>query len=311
MSPAEQVLQAAGAVALATLAVRALSFLWTYFLAPAHNFKVYQGTWAVVTGASSGIGAGFTRRLAASGMRVCVVARSAARLAPVAAEAKAAGAEDVRVVEFDFANAGPEEYARLRGEIAALDGGVSVLVNNVGVNVDFPTEYAEMEAEDVDRIVKVNVESTNKMTAMCLPGMLDARRGVVFTLSSGGGVVSPAPLLAAYAGTKAYNDAFAVALAGEVAARGVLVHSLTPFFVESKMAKMRASLTVPTPDAFAKAALAQAGGGVRANPHWVHAVMAAGIRALPLKTQIKYVTDMHRNIRKRALRKAARLAKQN
>lgn len=311
MSAAAQLPQAVGAVALAVLAARALAFLWTYALAPARSFAPHKGTWAVVTGASSGIGAGFARRLAARGLRVCVVARSAARLAPVAAEVEAAGAEEVRVVEFDFATAGPGEYARLAGEIAALEGGVSVLVNNVGVNVDFPTEYAEMEAEDVDRIVKVNVESTNKMTALVLPGMLDARRGVVYNLSSGGGAVSPAPLLAAYAGTKAYNDAFAVALAGEVAARGVLVHSLTPFFVESKMAKMRASLSVPTPDAFAEKALAQAGGRVRANPHWVHAVMAAAIQALPLKMQIKYVTDMHRNIRKRALRKAARLAKQN
>lgn len=311
MSAFAQLLQAVGAVALAVLAARALSFVWTYFLAPARSFAPHKGTWAVVTGASSGIGAGFARRLAARGLRVCVVARSAERLAPVAAEVKAAGAEEVRVLEFDFASAGAADYARLGGEIAGLDGGVSVLVNNVGVNVEFPTEYAEMEADDVDRIVKVNVESTNKMTALVLPGMLDARRGVVYNLSSGGGAVSPAPLLAAYAGTKAYNDAFAVALAGEVAARGVLVHSLTPFFVESKMAKMRASLSVPTPDSFAEKALAQTGGRVRANPHWVHAVMAAGIQALPLKMQIKHVTDLHRNIRKRALRKAARLAKQN
>jgi 17beta-estradiol 17-dehydrogenase / very-long-chain 3-oxoacyl-CoA reductase len=167
-----------------------------------------------------------------------------------------------------------------------------------------------MERGLVDRIVKVNVESTNRMTAMCLPGMLERGRGVVYNLSSAGGAVSPAPLLAVYAGTKAYNDAFAVALAGEVGARGVLVHSLTPFFVESKMAKMRAGLTVPTPDAFADKALGQTGGRIRSNPHWAHAVMAGAILCLPLKMQVRYVANLHRDIRRRALRRAERVAKQ-
>lgn len=302
-------LQAVGAIALIYLAAGTLAFLGTYVFAPARSFAAHKGTWAVVTGASSGIGAGFARRLAARGLRVCIVARSAERLAPVAAEVKAAGAQ-VRAIEFDFAVAGAAEYEALAGELGALEGGVSVLVNNVGVNAEFPTEYADMDAALVDRIVKVNVESTNRLTALCLPGMLEARRGVIYNLSSAGGAVSPAPLLAAYAGTKAYNDAFAVALAGEVASRGVFVHSLTPFFVESKMAKMRASLTVPTPNAFAEKALAQTGGRIRSNPHWVHAVMAAALTSLPLKMQVKYVTDLHRNIRKRALRRAERLAKQ-
>lgn len=298
------------ALAAASALVRRIAaFLWTYVLRPAHSFAPHKPQWAVVTGASAGIGAGFARRLAARGLRVCLIARSAARLAPVAEEVRKAGVQ-AKIVEFDFASAAPEEYKALKREIDALEGGVGVLVNNVGVNVEFPTDFIETDPDLVDRIVKVNIESTNKMTAMCVPGMVERGRGVVYNLSSAGGAVSPAPLLAAYAGTKAYNDGFAVALAGEVGDKGVTVHSLTPFFVESKMAKMRASLTVPTPDAFADAALRQTGGRVRSNPHWAHALMAGVLLELPLKTQLKYVTDLHRDVRRRALRRAERLSKQ-
>lgn len=293
----------------ATLLRRLAVFLWTYFLAPAYAFGPHKPQWVVVTGASAGIGAGFARALALRGLRVCLIARSAARLEPVARAVRAAGVA-ATVVEFDFAAAGADDYARLRDEIAALDGGVGVLVNNVGVNVEFPTDFVETDEGLVDRIVKVNVESTNRMTAMVLPGMIERGRGVVYNLSSAGGAISPAPMLAAYAGTKAYNDAFAVALAGEVGDKGVFVHSLVPFFVESRMAKMRASATVPTPDAFANAALNQTGGRVRSNPHWAHAIMAGLLLELPLKMQIKHVTDLHRMIRKRALKKAERMAKQ-
>lgn len=303
---AMHLLALAGASALAR---RLFTFLWTYVLAPSYTFTPHAGQWAVVTGASAGIGAGFARRLASRGMRVCLIARSADRLAPVAAAVRAAGVQ-ATVVEFDFASAGSDDYAALAAQIAGLEGGVGVLVNNVGVNVEYPTDFVDTDPALVDRMVKVNIESTNRMTAICLPGMVQRGRGVVYNLSSAGGAVSPAPLLAAYAGTKAYNDAFAVALAGEVADKGVIVHSLTPFFVESKMAKMRAGITVPTPDAFAESALKQTGGRVRSNPHWAHAIMAAVLLELPLKMQIKYVTDLHRDIRKRALRRAERLAKQ-
>lgn len=68
--------------------------------------------------------------------------------------------------------------------------------------------------------------------------------------------MTPVPLLAPYAGTKAYNDAFPISLNEEVCHKNVLVHYLTHFIVESAMANMRASFTVPTADRFADMAVA-------------------------------------------------------
>jgi 17beta-estradiol 17-dehydrogenase / very-long-chain 3-oxoacyl-CoA reductase len=310
----KHVLLALGAISLLRTLLSLLHFAYTHALAPKASFSRHAGNWAVVTGASAGIGAGFARRLAARGVNVVLIARSAGKLASVADECsraaqKAGKAVKTTVITFDFASADAAAYAKLSEEISAL-GNVSVLVNNVGVNVPFPTDFIETGADFCDTMVRVNVGATNRMTQMLLPAMVAAKCGAVYCLSSAGGAVSPGPLLAVYAGTKAYNDAFAVAIAGEVASSGVHVCSLTPFFVESSMAKMRASVTVPTPDSFAEMALSGTGGNFRANPHWAHAIMAAALTSLPLSIQVSYVAKLHRDIRKRALRRAERIAKQ-
>lgn len=289
--------------------ITGLFLFLTQYLLSSFSYARYKGEWAVVTGASAGIGAGFVRALASRGVNVVLLARSRDKMDAIASEVSSAYGVKTHVSCFDFGAADVPAYAALRDELIPL--APKILVNNVGVNVEMPTNFVDMDPEDVDRIVHVNISSINKMTAMLLPGMVSAGKGIIFCLSSGGGAITPAPLLTTYAGTKAYADAFAVSLAGEVASKGVSVHSLTPFFVESAMAKMRKSLTVPSADDFANKALNQVGVSPRLSPHWVHYIMAVGVTALPLRAQVAYVTDLHRDIRARALRKKERLAKKN
>lgn len=292
------------------LIVRVLAELciwaWSNVIARKRSFAAFRGNWAVVTGASAGIGAGFARRLAARGVNLILIARSNERLAPVATECRAAGVR-VELIEFDFSSATRSDYDKLAAALAGYKP--TILINNVGVSYPYPTDFIDIDADFADKLVKVNIESTNYMTRVLLPDMIKAKRGVIYCLSSGGGAVTPAPLLSVYAGTKAYNDAFAVSLSGEVRESGVLVHSLTPFFVESGMAKMRASFTVPTSDTFAEKALCALGGAPRLNPYIPHAIMGLVATSLPLRFQVDYVANLHRNIRKRALRRAERLAK--
>ncbi len=298
------------ALGCATLLVgfsRLVSFIWTYVLRPAATFAKHKGKWAVVTGASSGIGAGLARGLAKKGINVMLVARSAERLKVVADDCERYGVE-TRIETFDFANADEEAWAEVIEVAVALEA--SVLVNNVGVNVAFPTCYVDVDRDDVERMLKVNIVAADKLTRALLPGMIAAKQGLILFMSSSAGVAAPAPLLAPYAGTKAYMDSFAIALSGEVRKHGVIVHSVAPFFVESPMAKMRRSFTVPGADDFARRTLAGIGGEPRLCPHWPHLVMASALQLLPLSMQVTYVANLHEKIRGKALRKQARLAAQ-
>lgn len=296
-----------GVIVCLSLLVCFLSKVYTYFLSN-YSYSNYKDSWAVVTGASAGIGASFAHRLASRGVNVVLMARSKDKLDQLAKHLSDTYKVKTLVHTFDFATACKIEYEALRCCITPLEP--TILINNVGVNVEFPTEFLDMDIDDISRIVNVNINSTNQMTKLILPFMKSKSKGIIMCLSSGGGVLTPAPLITPYSATKSYNDVFAHSLSGEVPS-GVHVHSLTPFFVESAMAKMRSSFTVPSSDTFAECALRQVGNGVRLQPYWVHWVMASVVNLAPKSLQIKYVANLHRSIRVRALKKKERMAKQN
>lgn len=282
-------------------------FVWIFVLRPAATLGKHRGKWAIITGASSGIGAGLARGLAKKGINVMLVARSEERLKVVAEDCERHGVE-TRVKTFDFANADEESWTEFIDALVALEP--SVLVNNVGVSLAFPTCYVDIDKDEVERMLKLNIFAADKLTRALLPNMIAAKHGLILFMASSAGVEAPAPLLAPYAGTKAYMDSFAIALSGEVRKHGVIVHSVTPFFVESPMTKMRRSFTVPGADDFARRTLAGIGGEPRLCPHWPHSVMAFALQLLPLSMQVSYVANLHEKIRGKALRKQARQAAQ-
>mmetsp|Transcript_10830 Transcript_10830/g.19593 ORF Transcript_10830/g.19593 Transcript_10830/m.19593 type:complete len:321 (-) Transcript_10830:499-1461(-) len=293
-----------GVVSLLFAISSVLKFAWQYFLRPASSFNKFKGEWAVVTGASAGIGAGFVRSLAKRGVNVVLLARTESKMKDLAAKCTSYGVE-TKVIPFDFGSASDSDYVKLSQDLSGLT--ISILVNNVGVNVDFPTDFVDMESALMDQIVKVNISSTNRMTKMLLPGMITRKKGAIFMLSSAGGVFSPAPMLSVYSGTKTYMDALAVAMSGEVSRYGITVQSLAPFFVQTEMSKIRkTSLTVPSADSFAEKSLDALGQEVRLCPHWPHRVMTIALNLLPLKSQVSYVNDLHNGFRIRALKKLER-----
>jgi short-subunit dehydrogenase len=178
----------------------------------------YRGRTAIVTGASSGIGAAFARELSARGCRVVLVARREQRLKQLASELG-----DAYVLPADLSQEGAA--AAIRSETDALGLRVDILVNNAG----FAT-YGSYEAIDPKRdhaLVMVNAASVVDLTHAYLPDMVAAGSGAIINVSSAA-AFQPMPYQATYAASKAFVQSLSEALWAENHARGVRVVAVCP-----------------------------------------------------------------------------------
>eukprot|EP00871_Galdieria_phlegrea_P002919 jgi/Galph1/3628/GphlegSOOS_G2258.1 len=280
---------------------RLIGFIYRHWFRKEFDWRPYRGEWAVVTGASYGIGAGYAKELARKGLNVILIARSLDKLEQVSKQVESLGVKS-EAISFDVASATEEDWKRLETRLEQRN--ISVLVNNVGVNVSLPTAFLEIEDEKVDQMLRVNIIGTQKVTKLVVPKMVARKKGIVLFLSSGGGVLCPAPYLSVYSGTKAYEDSLATAVAGEWESSGIIVQSVTPFFITSEMSKIRrASLFVPSAERFARDSLRTIGYEVRSNPYWMHEIISFLLGLLPHKLQIRQVAKLHRGLREKGLRK--------
>lgn len=178
---------------------------------------------ALVTGASSGFGAEFTRLFGADGCNVVMVARSGAAMESIAQEVEERHGVEVTVMPKDLAHHGAS--AEL---VASLDQrGVTIdtLVNNAGFST-----YGEFWRDDPatqSDMLAVNVVALTELSRLIVPGMVERGHGRVLHLGSVGSF-SAAPMTAAYAATKAYVLSLSLAMAEELAGTGVTVTCLCP-----------------------------------------------------------------------------------
>lgn len=177
---------------------------------------------AVVTGASSGIGAELALQLSLSGMRVLAVARRGELLDQLAQRAQAAGGAAIEALALDLTAPGAPAQIATRAE--AL-GGTDWLVNDAGVN-RFGA-FREADAAATGQMIRLNCEALVGMTSALLPKMLERRRGVILNVSSVAGFV-PTPFMAVYGATKAFVLSYSEALRAELVATGVSVTALCP-----------------------------------------------------------------------------------
>lgn len=180
-----------------------------------------MGSWALVTGASSGIGAAFARQLAARGMDVALVARSGPRLEALAAELRERHGVAVLVVVQDLAEPGAAD--RVAEAVADIE--VGFLVNNAGIGT-FGRDAA-IGADYGRDTVMVNVAAVAGLVKRFLPGMLERGRGAVVNVASMAGL-QPQPYMALYAATKAFVVNYSLGLWGEVRGTGVRVLAVCP-----------------------------------------------------------------------------------
>jgi uncharacterized protein len=183
----------------------------------------YADRWALITGASSGIGTEFARRLAALGMHLVLVARRGERLSELAAELHARHHTRCEIIVSDLSD--PHEASLLADQVAQRNITVELLVNNAGFAV-----VGEVEKTDVNRVLqmlRLNVTTVTELTYRFLPGMLARRHGAIINVSSVAGF-QPVAYMAAYAASKAYILHFTEALWAEVQGQGVSLLALCP-----------------------------------------------------------------------------------
>lgn len=183
----------------------------------------YSNQTALVTGASSGIGAAFARQLAESGANLVLVARREALLEKLASELRETYGARVDVLALDLTDAA--SISTLATELENSNIEVDVLINNAG----FATSGFFL-AEDLDslgREVDLNIKAVISLTHTFLPGMVSRGRGAVVNLASTA-AFQPVPTMAVYGATKAFVLSFTEAVWAETRGTGVRVIALCP-----------------------------------------------------------------------------------
>ncbi|GLY50325.1 dehydrogenase [Lentzea sp. NBRC 102530] len=182
-----------------------------------------RAKFAVVTGASTGIGAAIAERLAAGGAHLVLVARGADALEEEAARLSRRHGVTVRAVPLDLATA--DAPTRLAKALSDQDIEVELLVNNAGVSARGPV--LDGDPARFRSLVDVNVSALTELTTLLLPAMVARGHGAVVNIASTG-AYAPAPHLAVYAATKAYVLSFTQALWAETRGTGVRVVAVSP-----------------------------------------------------------------------------------
>jgi len=188
---------------------------------PMPGFCERYGPWALITGASSGIGEGFARALAARGMNLVVVARRTDLLERIASQLNSAHGTDVRVIAMDLARDGAAAELALR----VTDLEIGLLVNNAGTG--WIGRFDLQTADDHSRLVHLHCVLPVELTSHLLRPMLQRRKGAVVLVASVGAYL-PLPYYAVYGGTKAFLANWGEALAAELKPAGIDVLVLAP-----------------------------------------------------------------------------------
>lgn len=183
---------------------------------------------ALVTGASSGIGECFARKLASEGTDLVIVARSVARLEALRGELEDLHGIDVEVLAADLSD--PAERDRVVERLGDSSRPIHLLVNNAGFGTS--GRFWELDVEGEDEEVAVNVVAVVHLTHAALGAMVPRGAGTVLNVASVAGLL-PTPGSATYAATKAYLNSFGDSVHEELAGTGVTLTTVLPGFTRT------------------------------------------------------------------------------
>ena len=180
---------------------------------------------ALITGASSGIGAEFARQLAGRGMNLVLVARREERLAALSDALQRRYGVRAEVFVADLART--DEVKRVEHRIVQLTD-LEILVNNAGFGIE--GSFTEVDVEGQIDMIHVHVVATVRLTRAALPAMIDRRRGFVINVSSIAAFMTGD---ITYCATKTYIYSFSESLQDELRDTGVRVQALCPSYTRT------------------------------------------------------------------------------
>jgi uncharacterized protein len=220
----------------------------------------WSGKWALVTGASAGIGKALAEELARGGTHLVLTARRRERLEELAQNLTAVHKIQTKILSADLAHPGaPGEIFLFTKELGIE---IELLINNAGFGAygEFPT----VEMSRLLDMVQVNCSAVVHLTRLYLPEMVTRGRGDVLIVASTASFQS-VPYISTYAATKAFDLLFAEGLAEEMKPHGVRVCALCPGSTESEFAEVAGQTHVAA---------------TRANRETAEKVARTGLRAL-------------------------------
>lgn len=187
---------------------------------------VKQGK-ALITGASTGMGAVYADRLAKRGYDLILVARDEAKLNLVSNRIKLDHGVEVAVVAADLTN--KTELAGIESLLRS-DNSITLLVNNAGLGA--VTKLEESNIDDIETMISLNVIALTRLSAAIVPGLIAKGQGAIINIAS---IVALAPELlnGAYSGSKAYVVNFTQSMHHELAEKGIKVQAVLPGAIDT------------------------------------------------------------------------------
>jgi len=255
--------------------------------------------WALVTGASSGIGYELSKILAREGYNLILVSRNEDALQKLATELRVKHDVLARVIAKDLAasNSPQEIYNQLHESIA-----VNVLVNCAGLGL--AGKFSETDLSMELRMIQVNIVALTELTKLFLKDMVRRREGRILNVASTA-AFQPGPLMAIYYATKAYVLSFSEAIFEELQGSGVIVTALCPGptrtdfqnragLAESKLFNAKRLLRTDEPGAVAELGFeGMMHGEAIVIPGFRNKLLASAVRILPRKLVRKTAKKLH------------------
>ncbi len=254
------------------------------------HWREKYGPWALVTGASSGLGAEFVSQLAARGLNVVLVARRAERMEALADDVRRGHGIQTRVVPADLT--GHNACCLVRDQTSDLE--IGLLVNNAGFGLS--GAYADLDPDRVVNMTVLNCVVPVMLTNHYLPPMLNRGRGGLIYLASTA-AYQATPYLGVYGATKAFNLLMGESLWKEYRTRGIDCLALSPGFTRTEFTRVAhikdaSGFREATPDAVVALALRKLG----RKPSVVHGLANKMLnftgRFIPRRTAIAITSAM-------------------